>query len=239
MSLSDNGRDISTTRRSGGRVVAFGLAAIVGILAIAAVLLFMNLPTATAFVDRVDRIFLEYDLTSPDSSAETTLLGILAESGAAFSEVLASYRVIIFVLLIFATALLIAALVFLVTIATLNRRIAQFERSGLQVSSLVISRDENKVYLNDNLEFTLTGAVIETLAVLAEARMDQDMLTGAEIEAMISGRDAADCDEASGATRIKRLRDSLGNQMVSEMLVKNISRKGYMLAIDRKVIRMI
>ena len=163
MSLSDNGRDISTTRRSGGRVVAFGLAAIVGILAIAAVLLFMNLPTATAFVDRVDRIFLEYDLTSPDSSAETTLLGILAESGAAFSEVLASYRVIIFVLLIFATALLIAALVFLVTIATLNRRIAQFERSGLQVSSLVISRAENKVYLNDNLEFTLTGAVIETL----------------------------------------------------------------------------
>lgn len=239
MSLVENGQDIATTRRSGSRVVAFGLAAIVAILGIASVLLFLNLPTATAFVDRVDRIFVEYDLTSPDSSAETTLLGILAESGASFSEVLASYRVIIFVLLVFATALLIASLVFLVTIVALNRRVMQIERAGLQVSSLIISREENKVYLNDNLEFTLTGAAIETLAVLAEARMDEDVLSGSEIEAMISGRNAADCDEASGATRIKRLRDSLGNQMVSEMLVKNIARKGYMLAIDKKVIRMI
>ncbi len=239
MSLVENGQDIATTRRSGGRVVAFGLAAIVAILGIASVLLFMNLPTATAFVDRVDRIFVDYDLTSPDSTAETALLGILAESGASFSEVLASYRVIIFVLLVFATALLIASLVFLVTIVALNRRVMLIERAGLQVSSLIISREENKVYLNDNLEFTLTGAAIETLAVLAEARMDEDVLSGAEIEAMISGRNPADCDEASGATRIKRLRDSLGNQMVSEMLVKNIARKGYMLSIDKKVIRML
>jgi DNA-binding winged helix-turn-helix (wHTH) protein len=239
MSLVDNGQDIATTRRSGSRVVAFGVVAIVSILAVAFALLFLNLPTATAFVDRVDRIFVEYDLTSPDSTTETTLLGILAESGSAFSEVLASYRMIIFVLLIFATALLIASLVFLITIVALNRRVSEIERSGLQVSSLVISRDENKVYLNNNLEFTLTGAAIETLAVLAEARMDEDVLSGAEIEAMISGKSASDCDEASGATRIKRLRDSLGNQMVSEMLVKNIARKGYMLAIDKKVIRML
>ena len=69
--------------------------------------------------------------------------------------------------------------------------------------------------------------------------MDEDVLSGAEIEAMISGRLAADCDEAAGATRIKRLRDTLGNQMVSELLVKNIARQGYMLAIDKDVIRMI
>ncbi|MDF0602461.1 hypothetical protein P1J78_17120 [Psychromarinibacter sp. C21-152] len=239
MSLVENGNDVAATRRSGGRVVAIGLIAIVAILAIASALLFLNLPTATAFVDRVDEIFFNYDLTSADSDAETKLLGILAESGAAFSEVLASYRVIIFVLLVFATALLIASLIFLVTIVALNRRVLEIERSGLQVSSLIISRGENKVYLNDNLEFSLTGAAIETLAVLAEARMDEDVLTGSEIEAMISGKNAADCDEASGATRIKRLRDSLGNQMVSEMLVKNIARKGYMLAIDKKVIKMI
>ena len=78
---------------------------------------------------------------------------------------------------------------------------------------------------------------METLAVLAEARMDDDMMTGAEIEAVISGRIAADCDEAAGATRIKRLRDTLGNQLVSELLVKNIARRGYMLAIDKDVIR--
>ncbi len=43
----------------------------------------------------------------------------------------------------------------------------------------------------------------------------------------------------AGATRIKRLRDMLGNQMVSELLIKNIARKGYMLAIEKGVIRLI
>ena len=69
--------------------------------------------------------------------------------------------------------------------------------------------------------------------------MDGDILSGAEIEAVIQGRDAADCDEAAGATRIKRLRDSLGNQMVSALLVRNIARKGYVLAVEQDRIRMI
>ena len=112
------------------------------------------------------------------------------------------------------------------------------ERAGIQVRSLIVSRAERTVYLND-MEFKLTEAAIETLAVLAEARMDDEVLSGAEIEGVISGRPASDCDEAAGATRIKRLRDTLGNQMVSELLVKNIARKGYMLAIDKDVIRMV
>ena len=142
------------------------------------------------------------------------------------------------VLLIFAAAMLVAAVVFLTLLITFNRRMAQIERTGIQVSSLLISREENKVYLN-NLGFKLTDAAMETLAVLAEARMDDDILTGSEIEGVISGRSAADCDEAAGATRIKRLRDTLGNQMVSELLVKNIARRGYMLAIDKDVIKVL
>ena len=236
MSLVDQGVDAATTRRSGGRVVAFGLMAIVAILLLASILLFMNLPDANAFNDRVEAIFIENDNLTSDS--EIKLLEILAQSGTSFSEVLVSYRRVIFVLLVFSTALLIASLVFLVTIVALNRRVGEIERSGIQVSSLIISREERKVYLN-NMEFALTGAAIETLAVLAEARMDEDVLSGAEIEAVISGKIAADCDEASGATRIKRLRDSLGNQMVSELLIKNIARKGYMLSIDKDVIRML
>ena len=114
----------------------------------------------------------------------------------------------------------------------------EIEKQGIRVSSLLISREQNAVYIN-NMEFQLTAASIETLAVLAEARMDDDVLSGAEIEAVISGHSPADCEEAAGATRIKRLRDSLGNQMVSELLVKNIARRGYMLAIDKDVIRMI
>lgn len=221
--------------RAGNRVVIFGIAVIIAILLGAGTLLLLNLPDANAFNARVERIFVEHDdLTA---QAEIKLLEILALSGTAFSDTLASYRVVIFVLLVFATAILVAALVFLVMLVTLNRRISEIERAGIQVSSLIVSRAERVVYIN-NMEFRLTEAA-ETLAVLAEARMDDDILSGARLEAMISGRDVSECDEAAGATRIKRLRDTLGNQLVSELLVRTIARQGYMLAIDRDVIRLV
>ena len=223
-------------RRTGSRAVVLGLSAVVLILVLAAVLLFISLPDANAFNARVERIFVENDALTTD--AEIKLLEILALSGTAFSETLVSYRMVIFVLLVFAASLLIAALVFLIMLITMNRRMAQIERSGIQVSSLLISREEKTVYLN-NMGFKLTDAAMETLSILAEARMDDDVLSGAEIEGMISGRSATDCEEAAGATRIKRLRDTLGNQLVSELLVKNIARRGYMLAIDKEVIRVI
>ena len=67
---------------------------------------------------------------------------------------------------------------------------------------------------------------------------DMAVLTGAEIEAVISGRNAADCDEAAGATRIKRLRDALGNQMVAELLIRTVQRRGYMLTVEKDATRM-
>ncbi len=234
--MQDPSTSVSDARRSGSRVVTFGIVAIVALLGAAATVLFLTLPDANAFNARVEQLFVQNDNLT--SQAEIKLLEILAQSGTAFSDTLSSYRVVIFVLLVFATAMLIAALVFLVMLVTLNRRVAQIERAGIQVNSLLISREENTVYLN-NLGFKLTDAVMETLSVLAEARMDDDILSGAEIEGMISGRDSADCEEAAGATRIKRLRDTLGNQMVAELLVKNIARRGYMLAIEKDVIRMI
>jgi len=223
-------------REIGSRIVVAGIAAIVLILLIAAVLLFMNLPDANAFNMRVEQLFVENDNLT--SNAEIKLLEILAGSGTAFSDTLSSYRFVIFVLLVFATAMLVAAIAFLVMLIALTRRMGQIERKGIEVNSLLISRDQKAVYLN-NFEFKLTDAAIETLSVLAEARMDDEMMTGAEIEGVISGRSAADCDEAAGATRIKRLRDTLGNQMMSELLIKNIARKGYMLAIDKDVIKMV
>jgi DNA-binding winged helix-turn-helix (wHTH) protein len=234
--VQDATSSATDARRSGTRIVTLGITAIVLLLVLAALFLFLTLPDANAFNMRVERIFVENDdLTT---AAEIKLLEILAQSGTAFSDTLTSYRMVIFVLLVFATAMLVAALVFLVMLVMMNRRMAQIEQAGIQVSSLLISRDENTVYLN-NMGFKLTGAAMETLSVLAEARMDEDLLSGAEIEAMVSGKDASDCEEAAGATRIKRLRDTLGNQMVSELLVKNIARKGYMLAVDKDVIRMV
>ncbi len=222
--------------RAGNRAVVFGMAAIVAVLLAAAVFLFAYLPDANTFNARVEALFIaNADLTS---GAEIKLLEILAGSGTAFSEVLQSYRQVIFVLLAFSTALMIAALVFLVTIIAQNRRISAIARSGIQVQSILISREARTVYIND-LEFDLTEAALETLSVLAEARMDDDILTGAQIEGVISGRDAADCDEAAGATRIKRLRDALGNQLVAELLVKTVAKRGYALAVGKDAIRMI
>jgi DNA-binding winged helix-turn-helix (wHTH) protein len=226
---------VSDTRIAGSRVVLVGILAVVTILVVSAILLFVNLPDADAFNAAVAEIFVFNDVRDPDA---TRVLEIMAQSGTAFSKVLASYRAIIFVLMVFATALLVACLVFLVTIVTLNRRMGEIERSGITVSSLILSREERVVLIN-NLEFKLTDAAMETLSVLAEARLDDEVLTGAQIEAMVAGKHSSDADEAAGATRIKRLRDSLGNQIVSELLVKNIARRGYVLAIDKNVIRMV
>ncbi len=227
---------VSDARTAGTRVVAIGIAGVVLILGSAAAFLLWRLPDANAFNARVEQLFIENaDLTS---DVEIRLLEILAQSGTAFSATLDSYRFVIFVLMLFATGLLIACLVFVVTIVLLNRRIGQIERQGIQVSSLVISRDENAVALND-MEFSLTAAAMETLSVLAEARMDGDVLTGAQIESMISGKALEDCEEAAGATRIKRLRDSLGNQIVAELLVKTIARQGYVLSIEQGAIRIL
>ncbi|WP_299700892.1 hypothetical protein [uncultured Tateyamaria sp.] len=234
--MQDNTTSASDMRRTGSRLVTLGIAGILLLLVLAAALLFFTLPDAGAFDARVERMFIENaDLTS---QAEIKLLEILAQSGTAFADTLASYRLVIFVLLVFATAMMIAALVFVILLVGFNRRMAQIERAGIQVNSLLISREENTVYLN-NLGFKLTDAAMETMSVLAEARMDDDVLSGSEIEGVISGRSAADCEEAAGATRIKRLRDTLGNQIVSELLVKNIARRGYMLAVEKDVIKVL
>ena len=234
--MPDSISSATDARRRSSRLLVIGTGAVVVILLLTGIFLFRALPEPNAFNDRVERIFAENDaLTQPDT---VRLLEVLAQSGTAFSDTLASYRLVIFVLFLLAGALLLALLYLLFAMAMLNRRVAAIDRQGIQVASLLISREEGLVVLND-MEFRLTSAATETLAVLAEARMDGDILSGAEIEAVIQGRDAADCDEAAGATRIKRLRDSLGNQMVSELLVKNIARKGYMLAIDKDVIRVL
>lgn len=234
--MQESSSSVTDSLKAGNRVVAAGIAAIVIVLVAAALFLFLNLPDADAFNRKVTQLFVDNnDLTE---GAQIKLLEILAQSGTSFAQVLQSYRFVIFVLLAFSTALLIAALVFLVTIIALNRRISTIQKSGIQVSSMLISREARAVYIND-LEFQLTEAAMETLSVLAEARLDDEVLTGVKIESVISGRSEADCEEAAGATRIKRLRDALGNQLVSELLVKTVARRGYMLAVAKDAIRMI
>ena len=80
------------------RTVFIGIAAIVAILLIAAVVLFFTLPDSGAFNARVEQLFVENDNLS--TQAEIKLLEILAQSGTAFSDTLSSYRMVIFVLLV-------------------------------------------------------------------------------------------------------------------------------------------
>ena len=234
--MPGNISSVSDSLRAGNRTATLGVAAVVVILAATAVFLFLALPDANAFNARVEQLFVSNDALR--TFTEIRLLEIIAQSGTTFQEVLVSYRMVIFVLLVFSAALLVACLVFLLTIVTLNKRISAIQRSGITVSSLIISREARAVYIND-LEFQLTEAAIETLSVLAEARMDDEVMTGAQIESVISGRPEPDCDEAAGATRVKRLRDALGNQLVSELLVKTIARRGYVLAVQKDTIKVL
>ena len=107
--MPDQISSASEMRRTGGRFVGGGIAAVVAIILIGAGLLLWALPDANAFNAQVERIFVEHDdLTT---QAEIKLLEILAQSGTAFSETLSSYRIVIIVLLVFATAMPVAALV--------------------------------------------------------------------------------------------------------------------------------
>ena len=90
--MQENTSSATDSLKTGNRVVAGGIAAIVLILLGAAVFLFLNLPDANAFNARVERLFVENnDLRT---GAEIKLLEILAQSGTTFSEVLQSLSLI-------------------------------------------------------------------------------------------------------------------------------------------------
>ena len=76
------------------RVLYIGIFLIIFILVAFGVVIFSNLPVANAFNIRVEQLFLRsHDLPLGN---EIKLLEILAGSGTAFSDVLSSYRLIIF-----------------------------------------------------------------------------------------------------------------------------------------------
>lgn len=132
--------------------------------------------------------------------------------------------------------MMIVVLVFFVMLIIMNWCMVQIEKFGIQVNFLLISCDEKKVYLN-NMGFKLMDVVFEIFLILVEVWMDDDVLLGIELEVIIFGKFQVDCEEVVGVICIKCLCDVLGNQMVSEFLVKNIVWCGYMLGIDKLVIK--
>ena len=84
----------------------------------------------------------------------------------------------------------------------------------------------------------LIGEAFQVADDLRDALLDETTLGKPVGQDALHGRpNAVTLLGVDGATA--RLRDTLGNQIVSELLVKNIARRGYVLAIDEDVIRMI
>lgn len=218
-----------------GLTFYIGIAAIFIVLMCSAFLLLYKLPDANAFNSQVEDLFVKIDLSS---QMDIQILEIMAESGTAFSKTLETYRYVILILFSFSSILLLAALLFFQNTLMLTNRVSEVEKRGIQINSLILNRDENLVLIN-NFELTLTDATCETLAVLCEARLDGEVISGIDIESIISGKTKVNCDEANGAMRIKRLRDNLGNQMMSELMIKNVSKKGYILSVDKGVIKVV
>ena len=175
--MQDNITFASEARRTGTRTVVLGLSAIVLILLVAGALLLFTLPDANAFNDRVAQIFAEND--NLQTQSEVRLLEILAQSGTTFSETLASYRIVIVVLLVFATAMLVAALVFLVHAG--RRSTAAWPRSsgrGIRGEFPADQpRGEDRLPERPRLQADRMRRW-RRWPYLAEARMDDDVLTG-------------------------------------------------------------
>ncbi len=185
----------------------------------------LRLPDPQVFNTNVERIFVETDLSS---QAEIKLLEVLAASGSLFEESMGLYTQIITALLVLCFALLLVALGLLILNLDLRARNREAQARTLSVNQIRLNRAENFVQINDQ-RFKLTASNLETLAVLLEARLDDEYLSGASLEAIVSGKSEAQCEEAAGAVRIKRLRDQLGNQLVSELLLRHVSGRGYTL----------
>ncbi len=225
----------ASLRRESVLLFAAGLAFIGAILAVATVVLFLNLPDTDEFNDRVEDIFEKYDDLNTDS--EIKLLEILAQSGTTFSEVLVSYRQVILILLVFSTALLVASLGFLIVVFGLSRRVGEIERYGPFVQSLKIGYEDHKVHLN-NVEIDLSPQQFETLARLAEARIDGEVISARNLAECVSNGDPENFDGSTGATLILRLRDALGKEVADKLLIKTLRGKGYGLAVNRHVIQL-
>lgn len=185
----------------------------------------LRLPDPQVFNANVERIFVETDLSS---QAEIKLLEVLAASGSLFEESIGLYTQIITALLILCFALLLVALGLLILNLDLRARNREAQARTLSVNQIRLNRAESFVQINDQ-RFKLTASNLETLAVLLEARLDDEYLSGASLEAIVSGKTESQCEEAAGAVRIKRLRDQLGNQLVSELLLRHVSGRGYTL----------
>ena len=191
-----------------------------------------SIPNPEVFNKSVEQIFLNNDFSS---ERELKLLEVLASSGSLFEQSLSLYsRVLVtLVVVVLLTSLLCVGLLQLNV--GLRKQIESLADRSVNIRSLKLVRAENSVCINNDW-YQLTPANIETLSALCEAALDEEFLSGLELESIVSNKPVSDCEDAAGAMRIKRLRDSLGNQIIANHLLRHLPSKGYQLSLNKQSI---
>ena len=209
------------------------VAAIILLLIISALALILwSVPDPRVFNDNIEKVFLENDFST---QTEIKLLEVLASSGSLFESSISLYSSIIFTLVIITISMMVISFGSLMSNIHLRQQFVALKNSALQVNAIELSRAENSVKINGDW-LHLTKGSMETLSVLLEATLDGDFLSGLDVETLISGKNAADCEDAAGVMRIKRLRDNIGNQIVAQHLIQNIPGKGYQIKVSKNII---
>lgn len=197
-------------------------------------LLYFTVPDPQVFNNKVENLFVENEFTK---YTEIKLLEVIAQSGSLFENSVALYSKIIFTLFfVILTAMMICvALIF--SNIELRKQFDLLQSSSFNAQSVELLRSENSVQINGDW-FQLTSSNIETLGVLLECSLDDEYITGIKLESIISGKNESDCDDNSGAMRIKRLRDNLGGQIIASKFIKHVPTKGYQIIIHKNNIKL-
>ena len=187
--------------------------------------LYFAVPDPLVFNSAVEKIFVENDFTQ---QTDLKLLEVLAQSGSLFEGSIALYSKIIFTLFFVVLTVMMICFAFIFSNIELRKQFNLLQASSFNARSIELLRSENSVQINGDL-FQLTASNSETLSVLMEGALDGDYVTGVQLESIISGKDEAECDDNSGAMRIKRLRDNLGGQIIATKLIRHVPSKGYQI----------
>ena len=213
----------------------FFIVVVVGLLLtfIAFSLLYFIVPDPQVFNNKVESIFVENEFTK---YTEIKLLEVLAQSGSLFENSVKLYSKIIFTLFFIVLTVMMICFAFIFSNIELRKQFNLLQESSFNARSIELLRSENSVQINGDL-FQLTASNSETLSVLMEFALDGDYVTGVQLESIISGKDEAQCDDNSGAMRIKRLRDNLGGQIIATKLIRHVPSKGYQINSPKGSIR--
>tara|TARA_B100001057_G_C22772770_1_gene920295 strand:- start:892 stop:1359 length:468 start_codon:yes stop_codon:yes gene_type:complete len=110
----------------------------------------------------------------------------------------------------------------------LRKQFKSLQKISFNGLSIELLRSENSVQIKGDL-IQLTASNIETLAVLLEFSLDGEYVKAVQLESIISGKSGPECDDNSGAMRVKRLRHNLGGQKIATKLIRYVSTKGYQI----------